>query len=125
MNTLLIAFGGGLGAMLRYLLGSLVDSKGKRDTMPLAILAINVLGAGGLGIFLGYRYDTISYNFYSCSAYLCFGVGFFGAFTTFSTFSIEAISLLQRKAYKSFLLYILFTIVGSITAFTFAFLLIQ
>jgi len=123
LNTLLIAFGGGLGAMLRYMLGSLIDNKSNRNSMPVAILAINILGAGGLGIFLGYSYDTISYNFYSCSTYLCFGVGFFGAFTTFSTFSIEAISLLQLKAYKSFIIYILFTIAGSITAFSFAFLL--
>ncbi len=125
MNTILIAFGGGLGAISRYLLGSLVDSKRSRNKMPVAILAVNIIGAGGLGLFLGYSYETLTYNFYSCTTYLCLGVGFFGAFTTFSTFSIEAVSLLHMKAYKRFFLYIMFSIAGSITAFSFGFLLMH
>ncbi len=124
MNTVLIALGGSLGAVSRYMLSILVKVKSKSN-FPVAIVIVNILGAGGLGLFLSYYYESITYSFYSCNIYLCFGVGFFGAFTTFSTFSLEAIGLLQRKAYKYCLFYILLTIIGSITLFSAGFIFLQ
>lgn len=118
MSTILIALGGSVGAVSRYLLSSLLGAKKK---FPSAIIAVNLLGAGGMGMFISYYYESITYSFYSCNIYLCLGVGFFGAFTTFSTFSLEAIGLLQSKAYKYFFLYILLTIFGSLAAFAFGF----
>lgn len=124
MNTILIALGGGLGAVSRYMLSTLLGAKNSQK-FPIAILIVNLLGAGGMGLFISHYYESILYSFYSCNLYLCLGVGFFGAFTTFSTFSLEAIGLLQRKAYKYFLLYILLTIIGSITLFSIGFILLR
>ena len=124
MNAVLIALGGSLGAVSRYLLSSLVSAKSSQK-FPTSIITVNLLGAGGLGLFISYYYESITYSFYTCNIYLCFGVGFFGAFTTFSTFSMEAIGLLQRKSYKYFLFYILLTIIGSITLFSIGFMLMQ
>jgi len=117
VNIVLIILGGGVGAVLRYLLGDYLDKKIKFKRIPVVIILINILGAGGLGLFLGNYYQAITYSFYSCSVYLCFGVGFFGAFTTFSTFSFEAAGLLRQKRYKGFMLYLLLTVVGSLAAF--------
>lgn len=124
MNSALIALGGSLGAVSRYLLSSVVSAKSSQK-FPTSIITVNLLGAGGLGLFISYYYESITYSFYTCNIYLCFGVGFFGAFTTFSTFSMEAIGLLQRKAYKYFLFYILLTIIGSITLFSIGYMLMQ
>jgi fluoride exporter len=124
LNSALIALGGSLGAVSRYLLSSVVSAKSSQK-FPTSIITVNLLGAGGLGLFISYYYESITYSFYTCNIYLCFGVGFFGAFTTFSTFSMEAIGLLQRKAYKYFLLYILLTIIGSITLFSIGYMLMQ
>jgi fluoride exporter len=123
LNTLLVALGGGLGAVSRYLLSSSIEKSKKPSGLPVAIIFVNIIGAGGLGLFLGQFYQTIAYNFYTCSVYLCFGVGFFGAFTTFSTFSLEAVVLLQQKDLKNFLLYLFFTVAGSLAAFSAGFLL--
>jgi fluoride exporter len=105
LNTLLVALGGGLGAVSRYLLSVLIENRRNPSGLPVAIIIVNIIGAGGLGLFLGQFYETIAYNFYTCSVYLCFGVGFFGAFTTFSTFSLEAVGLLHKKDLKNFLFY--------------------
>ena len=123
MNILLIALGGGLGAVSRYLLSLLVDKKCKHIKIPLAMLAVNIIGAGGLGLFIGYFYQTLSYNFYTCNIYLCFGVGFFGAYTTFSTFSLEAVGLLQKRDLANFSLYIFLSITGVLVAFSLGFLI--
>ncbi len=119
---ILVAAGGGVGAVSRYLIGTHFNLKYQNENIPVAMLIVNVIGAGGLGLFLGSFYETIAVNLYDCSFYLCFGVGFFGAFTTFSTFSVEAISLLQRRNYKSFTVYILLSLVGCIVAFSLGFL---
>lgn len=124
MSAILITLGGSLGAVSRYMLSSLLGARSNHK-FPSAIMTVNLLGAGGMGLFIGHYYESIIYSFYSCNIFLCFGVGFFGAFTTFSTFSLEAISLLQSKAYKYFFLYILLTIFGSLAAFTFGFTLLE
>lgn len=124
MSTVLIALGGSLGAALRYVLSSVLSARNSHK-FPTAIIAVNLLGAGGLGFFISYYYETITYSFYTCNIYLCFGVGFFGAFTTFSTFSLEAIGLLQRKEYNYFFLYIFLTIFGSIVLFSISFMFFQ
>jgi len=122
LNTLLVALGGGLGAVSRYFLSSSIEKRKKRSDLPVAIIFVNIIGAGGLGLFLGQFYQTLAYNFYTCSFYLCFGVGFFGAFTTFSTFSLEAFNLLQKKDLKNFFFYLFFTVAGSLVAFSAGFL---
>jgi fluoride exporter len=123
LNTLLVALGGGLGAVSRYLLSVLIENRRNPSGLPVAIIIVNIIGAGGLGLFLGQFYETIAYNFYTCSVYLCFGVGFFGAFTTFSTFSLEAVGLLHKKDLKNFLFYFFLTIAGSLAAFSAGFLI--
>jgi CrcB protein len=76
---LLIAFGGFVGACMRYALNEVVSG------MP-GILLINVLGCYILGLLM---YESIYIGAFSPQTRLVCGVGFVGAFTTFSTFSLQ------------------------------------
>jgi CrcB protein len=76
---LLIAFGGFVGACVRYGLNEVVPG------MP-GILLINVIGCYLLGFLM---YESIYIGAFSPQTRLVCGVGFVGAFTTFSTFSLQ------------------------------------
>ena len=86
-SYLLIALGGGAGALARYGTGRVLGAAFGWEA--LATLAINVAGAFALGIaaqLLAAR----------PSLFLLLATGFLGAFTTFSTFAMDAVGLLQR-----------------------------
>lgn len=90
MQLLLVAVGGALGAVTRYLLGTWIASIFGPD-FPLGTFAINVSGAFFIGVVLGLANDGIV----SANARLFLAVGVLGGYTTFSTFSYETLSLLQ------------------------------
>lgn len=75
----LVAVGGMLGALARYLL-----AQWRTSGFPYAILIANVIGSLGLGVLLGGVSDA---------TFLLLGVGFCGAFTTFSTFALDTLVL--------------------------------
>ena len=84
---LLVAAGGALGAVTRYLIG-LIHPKGD---FPLTTLLINVLGAVLIGALMG-----AALNRQMAQEWLLFlKTGVCGGFTTFSTFSLESVALLE------------------------------
>lgn len=94
MNLILIAVGGALGALARYGIAGLVQSRA--GFFPWGTLAVNVLGSFLLGF--GFRYMeavAIPAEWRQAAT-----VGFLGAFTTFSTFSFETIALAQDGDWK-------------------------
>ncbi len=119
MSILLLTIGGGIGAILRYMLGIYIMSVWKCNTLPVAMVIVNVIGSFGLGSFLGVHSQLP----YEDPLYLLFAIGLFGAFTTFSTFSMEARELLYKKRYKELILYLMMSIAGSIILFIVGFLL--
>ena len=72
---------GGVGAIGRFALDGSVSGRLGRE-FPYGTLAVNVLGAFLLGLFVGLAL--------SASAYRLAGVGLVGAFTTFSTWTFES-----------------------------------
>ena len=96
MNIALVFFGGGLGAVFRYLVGvGWVRLNG--PTQPyLATAIINVTGSLLMGLLIGALARTAGV---SDRWRLLFGVGVLGGYTTFSSFSLEAVMMLERKAY--------------------------
>lgn len=120
MKLILLAIGGALGAVCRYLIGEAIMKRFPNPPFPVAMLLVNVFGSVGLGCFFGLHYGRIPLGAYEDSLYLLIGIGFFGAFTTFSTFSVEAMQLYQQKVWWKLCLYMVFTILGSIIGFLFS-----
>ncbi|WP_099585640.1 CrcB family protein, partial [Pseudomonas sp. 2822-17] len=90
----------------RYLLGVWIKENTKMRAIPTAMLIVNVLGALGLGVFLGFVYGEVPLNAYDQRPFLIIGISFFGAFTTFSTFSVEAITLFKKRKWIPFITYL-------------------
>jgi fluoride exporter len=84
MIILLIAVGGFIGAVVRFIL----SNKYNRE-IPFGTLAVNISGS----FFLGYLF----YKGVSQTTFAFLGSGFCGAFTTFSTLNLEAVHLMQKK----------------------------
>ncbi|UOY93885.1 fluoride efflux transporter CrcB [Ectobacillus sp. JY-23] len=91
MNILLVALGGSLGAVLRFLIGNIIRTR-SRSHFPYGTLIVNFVGSFLLGVLLSYGIQE--------KERLLLAVGFMGAFTTFSTFQVECVRLYQKKQYR-------------------------
>jgi CrcB protein len=92
-TLLLIAFGGGIGSVLRYLTSVLVQ-KYYASVFPLATLITNVLGCFIIGLLMGVFEKN---QVVTSDLKWLFVTGFCGGYTTFSTFGYENISLFQNN----------------------------
>lgn len=94
MNPIIaIAFGGALGAVLRFLVSSGIYQWLGRG-FPYGTLAVNVLGSFLIGLLtevLILQKVAISLEYRSAIL-----IGLFGSFTTFSTFSLETVVLIEQ-----------------------------
>jgi CrcB protein len=84
MEVFLISIGGAAGAVLRYVVGQLINS----SSFPWATLVVNALGSFVLG--------SVIFGVSESDILLLVSVGFCGAFTTFSSFSFQTVSLWER-----------------------------
>lgn len=110
LNLLIIATGGALGAVLRYLTMIFIGT----HNFPWATLSVNVLGSFILACLVEVfaHYAPISNE-----VRLLLVVGLLGSYTTFSTFTIDSISLLEKGDYKAVILYAVGSVVLSLSAF--------
>jgi CrcB protein len=108
----LVALGGALGSVSRFLLGPAIQ-RALNATFPVGTLLINVLGSLILGFLLGLAAEGVDV---SPETRAFVAVGFCGGFTTFSTFSYEAIRLLEDGEGSRAALYILASVVLSLAA---------
>ncbi|GED96286.1 fluoride efflux transporter FluC [Gordonia crocea] len=81
---------GGAGAVLRYAIDATVKARVRTD-LPIATIAINVVGSALLGFFTG----LVTFGAPGTLT-LVLGTGFCGGFTTFSTASFETVALARR-----------------------------
>lgn len=101
-TLLLIALGGGIGSVFRYLTALLVN-RYYSNHFPLATFITNILGCLLIGIFVGW----LEKHQLSDSNLKWFLVtGFCGGYTTFSAFGFENYNLLQNNQSPVALLYI-------------------
>ena len=111
-SILYVAFGGAIGASLRYVLG-LAATRSLGPEYPYGTMAANVLGGFLMGVLAGWLAFKISGGE---NLRLFLGVGLLGGFTTFSAFSLDAMNMLEKKAYGQFIGYTLGSVVLSIGA---------
>lgn len=113
-SILAISLGAALGALLRWQLGSKLNSL--FPTIPPGTLAANLIGAYVVGIGIAF-FATLSAL--SPEWRLLVVTGFCGGLTTFSTFSAEVATLLQQGRPSWALGAVAVHVVGSV-AMTFA-----
>ena len=90
-QTLAIAAGGAIGALLRYWTSTAVHSR-LGSGFPYGTLAVNVTGSLLMGFLYIWLIDRLAVG-PALRAFLL--IGMLGAFTTFSTFSMETLNLLE------------------------------
>ncbi|WP_031426128.1 fluoride efflux transporter CrcB [Flavimarina sp. Hel_I_48] len=101
MKQLLLVFlGGGLGSILRFMVGKWLNSP--KTGIPYGTFMANILGSLLIGFILGWAAKNNNLN---SSMVLLFATGFCGGFTTFSTFAYENHVLLRTGDFTNFLLY--------------------
>ena len=107
MKQLLIVFiGGGLGTVMRFLIGKLIPYSGKG--FPWNTFCANLLGCLLIGLLTRYFMRNSSEN--QSSLILFATIGFCGGFTTFSSFANENLSFIRSGDYAILLSYSLLSI---------------
>lgn len=116
MQPILYVFlGGGIGSVLRYLIGLKLN-----QDMPYGTLLVNVLGSLLIGLVMGYHLKTTSQSL-SESQIAFLVIGIFGGFTTFSSFMYENFQFLLNEQYLRFIGYTLSSLVFGVIAVSIGF----
>ncbi|KAA9345988.1 fluoride efflux transporter CrcB [Adhaeribacter soli] len=108
----LIFVGGGLGSVVRYILGRWLNA-GHQYAFPVGTFTVNVLACLILGLVIGMAEQKLQI---SPLTRLFWAVGFCGGFSTFSTFSYENLLMLQTNQNSLLLGYILLSLVLCVSA---------
>ena len=106
MNWILVAIGGGLGAMLRY--GFSLYLTKPEFGFPWQTWWVNILGTMCAGIFFAI---SQKYPVMQNEARLFLMVGILGGFTTFSSFGLETFQLLKHGHVGIAFMYVMSSVV--------------
>lgn len=101
MKFLYLAAGGGIGAILRYLV-SIYSIKHMAYGLPIGTLIVNLIGSFLIGfafVFLGREQIAMNLKIFLF-------IGIFGSFTTFSTYMFESLEMFKNGMHKIAFLYI-------------------
>jgi len=111
---LLLALGGGLGAVTRFVVDAAV-ARHNPFRVPLGTMLINITGSLALGVVTGLlTAGTAGSTGATVRAVL--GTGFCGGYTTFSTASVETVRLWLAEGRGTGVRYAAATLVGSVAA---------
>jgi CrcB protein len=91
-EALLVAVGGGLGAVCRYLIGAALAAR-LGPTFPWGTFTVNVTGSFVAGLLVGLGDG----RGLATGARLLAVTGFLGGYTTFSAFGVETLRLLEQQ----------------------------
>jgi CrcB protein len=112
LQILLVAMGGAVGSVARYLTG-LLTSRLFGPNFPWGTLAVNVVGSLAIGVLA----ELIARRFNASEELrLLLVTGFLGGFTTFSAFSLDAAAMMERGAFVPAVAYVASSIVVSLLA---------
>jgi CrcB protein len=105
-NLLLVALGGAMGSVLRYLLS------GINASFPWGTFVVNILGSLLIGLLVG----LVGKGVLSPEMKLLMVTGFCGGFTTFSTFANESFGMMKAGDVLQLALYVGASVVIGILA---------
>ena len=106
-NILLVAAGGAVGSICRYLLSGLNNT-----SYPWGTFAVNILGSLLIGLLIG----LVNKGCLSPELKLLLVTGFCGGFTTFSTFANESFGMMKAGDVMLSALYIGASVVVGVLA---------
>jgi fluoride exporter len=106
--VLLVALGGALGSVTRYLVGGWIAGR-LGAAFPYGTFVINLTASFIIGFFLAFAQDRAGLSPYWR---LLIAVGFIGGYSTFSTYEYESIRLFQDGEFMLGTIYL----VGSMAA---------
>ena len=110
-DCLIVAAGGAIGAVCRFLIGKLpIDSS---DGFPMKTFIVNVFGSFLIGLVAALALKQCSA---SPKLVLFLKVGICGGFTTFSSFALETSGLMEKGSYITAASYIILSIAVGISA---------
>ena len=95
MIPVLVAIGGGVGAVLRYWIGSAVQSGVGGPSFPVGTLVVNVLGCFTIGVVAELA-ERRGYMTAEARAFVVIGI--LGGFTTFSAFANDTVNAVRAGA---------------------------
>ena len=100
MKILLIAIGGAVGSVGRYLASTFTYKLFNNPVFPWGTLMVNATGS----LLIGFLWGLSEENLLSSNARTFLFVGILGGFTTFSSFSLETMNLIRsgEVAYSIF-----------------------
>lgn len=108
-----VAFGGSIGAVLRYLVYVFYD-KTANTSFPWATFTVNIIGS----FVIGFLWGIFDRYYLSPGLRLFIFVGLLGSFTTFSTFAFDIFSMSKEGNIRMILFYLFATnIIGISLAF--------
>lgn len=110
-ELLLVASGGALGAVARWMLGSAILQHTANWRFPLPTFIVNVAGCLAAGVIAGL---IIKQDMFSSNTRLFLLTGLLGGFTTFSAFGVECMYLMRRGEFTVMGLYVLLSVVAGI-----------
>lgn len=91
VNLLLIAIGGAIGSVARYLLSMFV-LRATGTLFPLGTLVVNAIGCFAFGLIAGAAEQRVALP---PQARAFIFVGILGGFTTFSSYAFESVALIR------------------------------
>ena len=109
-NFLIVAAGGGLGAVLRFGSSELI----RTGNFPAATLLINMTGSFAIGIIMALHLKMTGGINEQWKLFLATGIC--GGFTTFSAFSYENLQLLQSGKFNTAFAYIISSVLLGLLA---------
>ena len=109
-NFLWVGLGGGIGAMLRFLVSPVLFKSG---AFPLYTMLINIVGSLCIGLIFAW---SLKDEHFPEQIKLFLATGLCGGFTTFSAFSLENLIMIRSGHYWAALMYISFSVIACLLA---------
>ena len=112
-QLILVFLGGGLGSVMRFGVGRLLQYYQLNTTFPWATFSVNIIGSFLIGLLLASEF-IMTDNYNVVKSFLI--IGFCGGFTTFSSFAYENFYLIKQGQLGIFLTYSIISLIIGITA---------
>ncbi len=93
-KLLIVAFGGSIGSVMRYLLSGFAQDLSGSFAFPFGTMAVNLTGCFVIGVL---SYFADARGVLNTEIRILLFAGLMGGFTTFSTFGNETINLIRDR----------------------------